>query len=396
MKRLIVFMVLVQFLFASYTMAEDERFIPSDLVVKDRKAHRVWMRDANVIGNAMTWDDAFKAVKNLNEQKYAGLQCWRLPEKEELLALSAYISAKAKVSIKGKGGLEPFTHVQPSLYWSATHSTYNDVWVTDLVFDSVSVVSKKSLYYVWPVCDYDKKELEAEERQIAEERKKEEQAEAIRQEKARQEVLAKEKEAKETNRIFDYAEDATERAIELYRIYQLDVFAHYGLYKEYNTELKRAVFKKTQDYIDKLNELKKNKKEILQHYYYIKLSEKYRFSDYDIKRKGFELELDNNIILSPPKSVKGVVFSSLPIKSKSDRYFYITYLFLPLSERKGLSIENNKENINIYLIFKISNAVYYNEFYGGEVLVADSVRLVIVDKGGDEVYFDRVYSQGKK
>lgn len=207
MKRLIVFMVLVQLIFASYVKADDERFILSNLVVKDKKVPKVWTRDANVIGHPMTWDAAFKAVKNLNEQKYAGLQCWRLPEKEELLALSAYISAKAKVSIKGKGGLEPFTHVQPSLYWSTTHSTYNDVWVMDLVFDSVSVVSKKSLYYVWPVCDYDKKELEADERQIAEERKRQEQLqaalEAVKVEETRRRALVEEKEKDRISKLCD-------------------------------------------------------------------------------------------------------------------------------------------------------------------------------------------------
>lgn len=184
MKKLVVFMVLVQLIFVSYVAAEEK-------VVKDREAHKVWMRDANLIGKAVTWDDAFNAVKNLNEQKYAGLQCWRIPEKEELLALSEYMGPK---------GIGHFKNVQLNLYWSATHSTYDDVWVMDMSLRSISGVSKKGLHYVWPVCDYDKKELEAEERQLEERRKEREQFEAVKQEAARQQALAQEK---EKNRILN-------------------------------------------------------------------------------------------------------------------------------------------------------------------------------------------------
>lgn len=78
MKKLIVFMVLVQLIFVSYTVRADHRpAVPAELTVKDKKTHKIWMKDANVLGKAMTWDEAFNAIKNLNEQKYAGLQCWR-------------------------------------------------------------------------------------------------------------------------------------------------------------------------------------------------------------------------------------------------------------------------------------------------------------------------------
>ncbi len=220
MKKLVVFMVLFQFIFASYVIAYEERFIPSDLVVKDREAHRIWIRDASIIGNAMTWNDAFKAVKNLNEQKYAGLQCWRLPEKEELLALSEYTVANAEdkerikpinrksrkrykerseerdkeINRAGFKDMGLFKNVQLNLYWSATHYTHDDVWVVDMSLGSVSGVSKKGLHYIWPVCDYDKKELEADERQIAEERRRQEQLQAAKENAARQKALAEEKE----------------------------------------------------------------------------------------------------------------------------------------------------------------------------------------------------------
>ena len=200
MKKLVVFMVLFQFIFASYVMAYEERFIPSDLVIKDRKAYRIWTRDASIIGNAMTWNDAFKAVKDLNEQKYAGLQCWRLPEKEELLALSNYTMQGApsagdierkRFSFKDVGLLK---NVQLNLYWSATHRSFDNVWVVDMFSGSISEASKTGLRYVWPVCNYDKKEMEADEKQIAEEMRRKEQVEA--EETRRKEQI----EAEETRR----------------------------------------------------------------------------------------------------------------------------------------------------------------------------------------------------
>lgn len=172
MKRLLTFVLM--FIIASALLAgisygaDEERFILSDLVVKDKEAWLIWIRDANVAGKEMTWDDASKFVKKLNEQKYAGLQCWRFPTKEELLRLIAYAESQGhsarNVQINELLSNIGFKNVQGNLYWSSTPYAGSDVWVVYMSLGSVSGVSKTGFHYIWPVCDYDKGEREREEK----------------------------------------------------------------------------------------------------------------------------------------------------------------------------------------------------------------------------------------
>ncbi len=69
---------------------------------------------------------------------------------------------------------------------------------------------------------------------------------------------------------------------EIYYIYTLDVLEHFNLENEYNTDLKKNVFKKTAEYQEKLNELKKLKQEIQKQTYYVTISGE-RLKDYDTK-----------------------------------------------------------------------------------------------------------------
>src|ERR1035437_8941565 len=93
--------------------------------------------------------------------------------------------------------------------------------------------------------------------------------------------------------ISDLVVNAKEGTAELESIYDLDVFSYYNL-NDYNSDLKQAVFKKTEEYQNKLTELKSTKAEMLKTTYYVKLEKAFGDSEYgsvnyDIKRKGFEI-----------------------------------------------------------------------------------------------------------
>jgi len=209
----------------------------------------------------------------------------------------------------------------------------------------------------------------------------------------------------------------------LYDIYRLDVFRYYNLHEEYNTGLKKETFKKTEEYKDKLRELKDIKEEMLNTYYYV-VSKGYlalqSLSDYDIKQRGFKLTFrtDVGVSIYDPDSVAGiddVLFPTLPAKTYPVKRSgacliegaYKKVLFLPMSSEKGLVIENNKEDIQIYMIFKISG-VKSVQFRIQSVVdgtqmdetekfpYANSARLIIANGKKGDVYFDKFYEHIKK
>jgi hypothetical protein len=217
--------------------------------------------------------------------------------------------------------------------------------------------------------------------------------------------------------ISDLTTNAKEGTAELESIYDLDVFNYFNL-DDYNTELKREVFKKTEEYQNKLTELKSIKAEMLKTTYYGKLEK--AFTDYDIKRKGFEIDLGENCGLGTsdartPKSINledggSVLLKALPTKQVAVPIMgqggYSEKLFLPMSEETGLEIENDKENIAVYFFFtptgrekstfkfynmvESSDAGWYNITHND--IKSDKVRVVVANKSSGNIYFDKTYS----
>ncbi len=160
--------------------------------------------------------------------------------------------------------------------------------------------------------------------------------------------------------IFDITTNAKVATGELEAIYDIDVFRYYNI-KEYDTELKQVMFKKTEEYKSKLAELKEIKVEMLKSTYYFIKYFAYG-NNYDIKRKGFEFELGSNmgmgtISARTPKSINDILFKALPTKQVNEPLFgsgiYTEKLFFPVDEATGLEIENDKENIAIYFFFTL-------------------------------------------
>ncbi len=191
-------------------------------------------------------------------------------------------------------------------------------------------------------------------------------------------------------------------------IVDLNVYSYFELSDLYNTDLKRKMFEQSSDYIDKVNQLKQLKPDISKDYYFIKNSK--ILSDYILAKNGFEIFVRSNYsdmvqiqgIPYPPKTIESygwkVFLSTLPIKESN----FPTYekLFIPIDNKTGLEIENNKPQVSIIFAFKVvgKTSFSYKCFVEGRsiieeanILKADSVRLLIVNESLDKIYYDKLY-----
>ena len=214
--------------------------------------------------------------------------------------------------------------------------------------------------------------------------------------------------------ISDLTANAEEANGQLISIYDLDVFAYFNI-TDYDTELKQAVYKKSEDYKIKLAELKGIKNESLKKSFYTKLQEPFTNVDYNLKQGGFEIVLGENwgygtFSARVPKSVNEFLFKSLPTKQVTSpmmgKGFFQEVLLIKMSEENGLEIENDKQNFDIYFFFtpsgkekvsfKFFNAVdnAYAGWYdmSGTIIKSDKVRVVVANKVSGKIYFDKTYS----
>jgi hypothetical protein len=219
--------------------------------------------------------------------------------------------------------------------------------------------------------------------------------------------------------ITDITANATEENGKLDDIYQLNVFSYYNL-EEYDTELKKSVFKKTTEYQNYLTELKTKKAEMQKTTYYTIKTDMFNDTNYDVKRKGFEIEIGTNSGLGTftartPKSIylengSRIILKGLPIKQKPEPYVakgvFSENLFLQISEENGLEIENSRENIQVYYFFtptglEITTFKFYN-FDNGRYrgwytinnndLKSETVRVIVANKETGFIYFDKFYN----
>ena len=219
--------------------------------------------------------------------------------------------------------------------------------------------------------------------------------------------------------ISDLTANAIEAKSDFISIYDLDVFSFYEL-REYNTDLKKALFKKTQEYQDLLDKLKSKKSEMFRTSYFSYLDEKFNNINYDLKRQGFEIEIGSNLGMGTmsartPKSIQfhacgTILLKAIPTRQVSVATFghgiYIEKLFLNISEEMGLEIENDKVNILIYFFFtpigrEKTTFKFYNNTsnsYAGwynithDDLKADKVRIIVANKLSGKIYYNKLFT----
>jgi hypothetical protein len=215
----------------------------------------------------------------------------------------------------------------------------------------------------------------------------------------------------------------------LYSIFKQNVFKYYDL-NQYDTELKQATFKKTIEYQNYLSELIKIKANVSNSIYYIRIEDVFVNCNYDIKKQGFDIELcvfDFGMLASNTSQQKIIylesskeriksAFSSEPrnnfpieenlirIKSIPSRTIHSNKLsqstaekvFISMSEENGLKIEENKYDIELYLLFTPKGIEqlsfpFLKSKSSKSVLVAEKTRMIVCNKKTGVVYYDKIY-----
>jgi hypothetical protein len=188
---------------------------------------------------------------------------------------------------------------------------------------------------------------------------------------------------------------ATEK---LYFIFYLDVYGYFELTDTYDTDLKKLTFEKTTAYQDYVNQLKGLKESMFKNSYFI-MEKQYgynndRFPDYDINRKGFQIDISYLIPLYIDSTSDMVDYGyTISCSAIPDAFF------IPIDETNGLEIENNrdKDTLGIYYFFTISPVLEIIKNKYGAItdsnIKSNSVRIVFANVSTGKIYFDKTYTE---
>jgi len=126
----------------------EPRFAVEGETVTDRFTGLVWLRNGDLIGEALNWAEALAAVDKLNERIFGGRSNWRLPN---ILVLEALVDCSRHSPALPEG--HPFTNLR-DVYWSSTSSFFETDWAWALYLEKGALgvgFKKDSRFYVWPV-----------------------------------------------------------------------------------------------------------------------------------------------------------------------------------------------------------------------------------------------------
>ena len=130
----------------------EPRFESGESAVKDRLTSLRWTRRADLVSGPVSWGEALSAVRELNRNRFAGSNSWRLPNINELESLVD--CAESRPALPSD---HPFTGLQEG-YWSATTSYFETAWAWVLYLEKGACgVGHKAgkNFAVWAVCDAD-------------------------------------------------------------------------------------------------------------------------------------------------------------------------------------------------------------------------------------------------
>jgi len=127
----------------------EPRFAEAGKMVVDRLTNLCWRSSADLTGDMLTWEEALKAVTELNQQQGEAYS-WRLPNINELESL---VDCSEHSPALPQG--HPFREVREG-YWSSTTSMFEPdwAWALYLAKGAVGVGQKRGAHFsVWAVCD---------------------------------------------------------------------------------------------------------------------------------------------------------------------------------------------------------------------------------------------------
>lgn len=147
--------------------AAARRFVFSELTVRDKYSGLVWTRKGNFAD--CYWHETANLLKELNSKRYGGFNNWRLPSKNELVALRDYVyktnNDPTHASLDSAFHEMGFLNIEHGSYWTSS-SVYKktihyyrapslrvyNVWEVDMGNGNVAEWDRQGYRrYVWPV-----------------------------------------------------------------------------------------------------------------------------------------------------------------------------------------------------------------------------------------------------
>ena len=197
-----------------------------------------------------------------------------------------------------------------------------------------------------------------------------------------------------------------EQSIKINSILNLNVIRYYEL-KQYDTKLKESIYKKTDDYKQKLSELIVLKKKLFSTTYYLDLIQEndlgYYYSKYDIVNKTFtfvnNIYYETNINRNDIIQFDDLVFyipQGFGVKKRHIVWDTIDFTQQSISfkikdENIALKLEENNKDIRMLFVFDFTKVdVYTGNMFGIKYLtnhLLTKLKKVIVYNGvTDEIY----------
>jgi hypothetical protein len=157
-------------------------------------------------------------------------------------------------------------------------------------------------------------------------------------------------------------------------ILTLNVFKYYGLEEQYDSDLKKKVFKESVDFKEKQNLLIKRQQSLIANYYYLDFEPDYyernNLLKYDLTTKSFSLT--NEIYFEEKNKLGYLQFDKMVFSKVSgisvNYHDYSTggvdfskgrINFKIADENVALKIEENKSNLKIMYVFNIVNTTEF-------------------------------------
>ncbi|MDR0507366.1 MAG: hypothetical protein LBH32_11240 [Dysgonamonadaceae bacterium] len=165
----------------------------------------------------------------------------------------------------------------------------------------------------------------------------------------------------------------------------------------YETELKRKIYEESDEYNEKLNDLKVWRSRLLQSVLFAKIKHGYGGIEmqYDMKQGGFKVhthQMRSNPI--DKELLDGFIFNTLPVTGDDDTYLTngTQFFWLKVDKETAAEIENN-EDIRLYVFFMLNGKIK-NESWTGTLFYVDKVRVVLTHQRTGKIYYDQSFPEG--
>ena len=188
----------------------------------------------------------------------------------------------------------------------------------------------------------------------------------------------------------------------------LDVFEQYDLYKQYDSDLKKKVFKDSDDYKIKLAGLEDKRNKLRQTTYYLDFEPTYyernKLIKYDLTSKTFNvtneiysdnfydelnyLQFDQIIFKSPI----GIMIKRNQFQAGGVDLIRQNIMFKINDEVLALKIEENRSNLRLLFVFKFTETTAYEgwDFFGRKIILyalANTLeKVMIYNSSTGEIY----------